>query len=56
MLEPRGEMNLALEALRADRRSELRMQDLQRNRSVALEVAGEIAVAIPPRPSSRSST
>ena len=42
MLEPGREPDLALEPLRAERRRELGMQDLERDQAVVLEVAREV--------------
>ena len=42
MLKPGGEPDLALEAVGAERRGELREQDLQGDRAVMLEVLGQI--------------
>jgi hypothetical protein len=41
MLEPRGEVDLALEALKTDG-GELGMEDLQRDQPVVLEIPGEV--------------
>ena len=54
MLEPGGDPDLAQEALGAERGAELGVQDLERDRAVVLEIVGEVDVAMPPRPSSRS--
>ena len=50
MLEPGGEPDLALEALRAERRSQLRMQHLERDRAVVSEVPGEVDRGHAPAP------
>ena len=42
MLQPGGELDLALEALGAERGGELGMQHLERDRAVVLEVLGEV--------------
>ena len=42
MLQPGGEPDLALEALGAERRGQLGMEHLERDRTVVPEVAGEI--------------
>ena len=42
MLEPGGELNLVLEPLGAERGSELGVEHLERDRSLVLDVAGEI--------------
>ena len=42
MLEPRGDADLAQEALGPERVSQLGMQDLERHRPVVPEVPGEI--------------
>ena len=41
MLEPGSELDLALEALRAERGGELRVQDLQGDRTIVPEIVGE---------------
>ena len=41
MLQPGGELDLALEAFRAERVSQVRMQDLERNRPVVTQILGE---------------
>jgi hypothetical protein len=41
MLEPGSEFDLALEALRAERGGEFRVQDLQGNRSIVPEIVGQ---------------
>ena len=42
MLQPGGELDLAQEALRAERGGELGVEHLERDRAVVLEVVGEI--------------
>ena len=42
MLQARGEPDLALEALGAERRGEVGMQHLERNGALVLNVAGQI--------------
>ena len=55
MLEPGDGANLTQEALGAEGGTELGVEDLQRDRSVVLEIVGEIHPGHPARPSSRSS-
>ena len=55
MLEPGGELDLALEALGAERGGELGMEHLERDGAVVPEVVRRgRRSAMPPRPSSRS--
>ena len=42
MLEPGGELDLALEALGAEGGSQLGVEDLERDRAVVPEVLGEV--------------
>ena len=48
MLEPGGDLDLAEEALGAERGGQLRPEDLDRDLAAVLQVLGEIHVAMPP--------
>ena len=50
VLEPGGELDLALEALGAERGGQLGMEDLERDRPVVLQVVGEIDRGHAPAP------
>ncbi len=54
MIQARRDLDLVEEAVRPDRLGELGSQDLDRDLTVVLQVAGEIDVAMPPLPISRS--
>ncbi len=41
MLEPRGDLDFALEALGAQHGGQLGMEDLERDRAVVLEILGQ---------------
>ena len=54
MLEAGGEADLALEPVGAQGGADRGMEDLECDGAVVPEVLGEIDLAMPPRPSSRS--
>jgi len=50
VLQPRSEVDFALEPLGAKCRGQLGMEDLERNGSIVLQIAGEVDCSHPPAP------
>jgi hypothetical protein len=54
MAQPGGDLDLALESLGTDGGGKVRMQDLDCDGPSVLEILGEVDLAMPPLPTSRS--